>query len=441
MAARPAGFQENGKQESAPRSPREIEKDMKSAYGVQNFSKIWNLVQEAAGLKNVDAYKLIIRYALHGDDRDLERRTFLLLIKVTDPSIRKLMYQEARKNSNYKTRIILLGVAFQQQDDPEAFRVIQGAVLDSNPRVAVTAVKYLRRTGDANRAVPMLIKALEKAEHRRNRFFFDIQNALTALTGATMETAEDWKKFWEVRKTGKKATAREKSPTRARKASFFTVSVETDRVLFMIDVSGSMLKKDQPPVKKEVEPNKKGGVGPTVVRPSTRGRAGKREKKKKIPQEDLPLERQRLYRVQKELVRLIQELPEYISFTVLSFNHEAKFIDDSPRLLPAIPENKKRAISWVNNMKAESETWTDTAFERALTELQDLDTIFLLSDGAPYRKGKAIPPEKVLAEIKTSNRFLKVRIHTIGFEQAGSNLKSFLKKVAHAFDGTYVELE
>ena len=92
-------------------------------------------------------------------------------------------------------------------------------------------------------------------------------------------------------------------------------------------------------------------------------------------------------------------------------------------------------------MKAESETWSDTAFEEGLARVAGVDTIYFLSDGQPYRDGKHLGLRNVADSVKTLNRFVKSRVHTIGFRQAGDNLQNFLKVLALENDGTYTALE
>ncbi len=435
----------SGKEEPPPGEPRalpEIEKDMKKAISGQDYALLGKLAQEAALLKDPAAYRAIINGTLRGDDRDLELKVFRLFIKIEDPAALPVICQEAGKNSNWKTRIVLLGVCFQKRSDPKAFAVLTDGLKDPHLKVKFKAVRWLKESKDADRAVPALIEALKACEKGpRGRLFYDVENCLKELTGADLELAADWKTFWESAKTGNKSkTTKSSLKTQVRPPAFFSVSIESDRVLFIIDISGSMLKKD-PPLPEE-DPSTKAPPRPsgrTVVR-KTEAKEGEK-KSEKAAAEDLAADRQRLFRVKKELVRLIQALPPNVNFTVMSFNHEIAFISgESPRLFSASPENKKRAEDWVRAMVANGETWTDTAFEKALGQLPEVDTIYFLSDGCPYRNGANIPPDKVREEIKVQNRFAMARIHTFGFAQEGKNLQRFLMAVAAENDGKYTAL-
>ncbi len=447
--------QEKPEEAEAPvaRPLSEIEKDIKLAAASKNYLRLGELAQEAADLRHVDGINLVIHYTLRGEDYDLEARVFRILKAIEEPPLRAVIYHEAVKNPNFKTRIVLLGVVFQLREDPAAFQVLLGALKDPSRPVALTAVRRLREAKDVDRAVPALIEALGHYKNRpQSRMACDIRAALRSLTEASLEAVEDWRNYWEVRKSGGPVRPRADGKTRVVRPTFFKNEIESDKIVFIIDVSGSMTKRDPPPTKRKPAPKADPSPvpGKTVVRkaqnddPKTKvGKSSNDDESADKPkvETDLPVERERLFRVKNELVRTIESLPQSVAFTVLSYSNTHAFIGDSPQLLPATPENKQKAIDWVKKMKAEGETWTDTAFERVLGEVKDADTVFLLSDGQPYRNGKSIPEDAVLESVKTLNRFIKARVNTIGFLQAGSNLQFFLRRLASQNDGTYTPLE
>jgi hypothetical protein len=393
----------------------------------------------------------VVTWCLRGEDRDLEKKIYGKLVEATDPAVLSVVYSEAVKNPNFKTRIILLGVAGNHvrpgadgpSRDNAAFAALGQALKDPSRPVVLTAVKWLRESQDAARGVPLLIEGLKVAASG-SRASFDIRNTLKDLTGNDLEYAADWKNYWDAHKTavGAPPPPKKLNPTKVVKRSeFFSVPVESNRILFIIDISGSMTKKD-PPIPEMALPEEekqKKGKGPTVVQKT---KATPPPEKKAVPDdpEKLPLERQRIYRVKKELVRLIKSLPDTISFSIISFSHEVHVLGDTPGLIPASDGNKKKAEDWVNALQPNGETWTDSAFEKAFKEFKDFDTIYFLSDGAPYRKGANIPEGPVREGIRDQNRFVKARIHTFGFVQEGRNLRRFLENVAKENDGKFVAL-
>ena len=115
--------------------------------------------------------------------------------------------------------------------------------------------------------------------------------------------------------------------------------------------------------------------------------------------------------------------------------------DDLPALKTTLSwEQPKSAINYVRSFKAEGETWTDHAMHHVF-ETPGLRAVFLLSDGAPKRDGQRLPTDPILKWIKEANRFSRVRIHTVGFEQAGSKMRKFMGAIARQNHGKYVELK
>ncbi len=428
------------------RSLAEIEKEMKRAHAAKDFARLGKLSDEALETADPAAYRAVIQYALQGEDRELDAHVFNRLVAAEDPAARAVIYSEVTKNASFRTRIILLGVCrdlFLVKKDPAAFAPLAAGLRDRSRPAQLTAVRWIRETKETDRAVPLLIEALRGAEKQQpqSRFYFDVKNALKDFTKVDLELAADFQNYWDSYKAGRAPKPRQ-SPTRVvpRKADFFSVPLESDQVLFIIDISGSMEKKDPPmpdpagpEAKKKVEPGK------TVV-VKTKAQEGKDEKKKAGDDGGLSLERQRIWRVKRELVRIIKAMPENVRFTVESFNHEIHFVGDAPKLTLATPDNKKRAEDWVNALQPNGETWTDEAFARAFKELPEVDTIYFLSDGMPWRNGAKVADEKVLTEIREANRFTKCRIHSFGFLQEGANLKRFMEAVAKQNDGKFTPL-
>jgi hypothetical protein len=69
-----------------------------------------------------------------------------------------------------------------------------------------------------------------------------------------------------------------------------------------------------------------------------------------------------------------------------------------------------------------------------------VDSIFLLTDGAPQLPGEGadtrLPIEPILAEAKEQNRFLRCRINTISFKQIRDrSMRDFVQLLARQNDG------
>jgi hypothetical protein len=118
---------------------------------------------------------------------------------------------------------------------------------DPHRRVNLTAISLLKRLSKMESVDP-LITALEDREKKpHDRVYQDILKTLQAITGSSLEFAPDWRNYWEARKKGASALPSKKADlvtVTYKRPAFFTVDVDSDRVLFIIDISQSMLKRD-----------------------------------------------------------------------------------------------------------------------------------------------------------------------------------------------------
>ncbi len=415
-------------------------RELREGKVTKNPAVIIGALEKARGLDDPKLAEEIIKSCLTGSDYTVERSAGAILMRMKSPKSTKMIFSHLSKNPQYKTRIVLTAVAFQMVrlsdfNNQAAIDGLTGRLYDHEPRVVFTALSWMRTLNNV-KLVEAVVKRFKKEQKRPGtRLYNDLNRTLQDLTGEyDIEHPLDWENYWDARKQGlakpKKKKGNSAKATRRVSKKFFTLSLDSDKLVFIIDISGSMEKKD-PPMEKPKEGPKKGS---TSVK--------KREPKpKKVDPSKLPITRQRLFRVKKELKSTIQNLPSNVFFTIISYNHNVVFLDDrAPALVQASSANKTRATQWVDRLKAEGETWTDTAFERLFKEIDNFDTVIFLSDGMPYR-AKTLDKEVVRKSIRTINRYQKARIHTIGFLQAGRNLSNFLQLVAKDNDGTFTQLE
>jgi hypothetical protein len=141
-------------------------------------------------------------------------------------------------------------------------------------------------------------------------------------------------------------------------------------------------------------------------------------------------ERQRLRRAREQLTQAVEKLPKGALFNIITFSD--KVVPWQKQVQPSTPATIASALKFVNAFKAIGATHTDDALKMAFDDLA-VDTIVLLSDGAPVHKlgdSEALVT-KILAWVKDVNSARKVVIHTFGFESAGT----WPKKVPFAGGG------
>lgn len=294
-------------------------------------------------------------------------------------------------------------------------------------------------------SIPALIDRMQVEE---GRLAADLAAALESLTGRGFGTRlELWQRFWgdygdryQIPTDEELATLRAKQA--ARKAeyegssglAYHGISTPTRRVIFVIDISGSM--EDE------------------VV------------EKERFEDGDYP-SYSRIDIVKTELGRTIEGLEPYVQFNVLAFATEVKpwkktlqranvlgkkSAMDFVRKLEPIGGSSKEDLARVGLVTAanleggRTNTWGALAAALGVqTGLRkptrddyevDVDTIFFMSDGKPTA-GEFIDVEDIVREVRKVNELRRVVLHTIAL---GPFQKTFMKRLAQENGGVFVDL-
>jgi hypothetical protein len=169
-------------------------------------------------------------------------------------------------------------------------------------------------------------------------------------------------------------------------ASYYGIPLYAERLVFVIDISGSM-------------------AGP------------------------------RMESAQRELIQAILKLPETVSFTIVAFNHATVAWQKS--LVPAHEATKQAAASFVAGLVPGGKTASFDALDMAFSF--DAEAIYFLSDGEPTA-GRLVAPEAIVKFVTEANRSRRVSIYTIGIMPEGP-LAGFLKALANANFGIYRQVD
>ncbi len=154
----------------------------------------------------------------------------------------------------------------------------------------------------------------------------------------------------------------------------------------------------------------------------------------------------RLERCQDEITRAISALPRSATFGILAFSAEVR--PWRTEMSKATDANKEVAREWIAELRLGSSTNIHDALRDAFQMAAAgatkkgskalIDTIYLLSDGAPTRADATLDDaDKILAAVREWNTLGRVVIHCIGI---GEGLKfSFLEQLAREHQGTFVQ--
>lgn len=305
--------------------------------------------------------------------------------------------------------------------EPEAIADVRRLIVRSEePIVVETAIEAVARLGTRDAFEP-LIEGLKVGRLRaRQKARAGLRNLAKTLYGHEKDYHVDpnaWATYW--RKASSGVSPDDPSFSRAETTSYFRFPVQSDRVLFILDVSGSMEWPDAP---------RESGIKPSdwkerridaahkelfrVLRDlakQNRGRLPKAGKKSETT--DLP------YAPTEEGV----EPPTLFNVAtfagvVTPWQKEAVLANDV---------NVELAIAWIEKQLPRGGTATYDALEFGISQ-NNIDTVFFLSDGVPSL-GRVEEREAILAEVRRLNRFKRVTVHTVALIIGHSPIESARK--------------
>lgn len=250
-------------------------------------------------------------------------------------------------------------------------------------------------------AVPALIAVLERFRDHPEEvqsgklsglLLHRAHELLVAMTGAVFPATqpEKWRELWDKERDKIEVTQKKEPkgvPTTVA-SGFCGIPVQGTRVLFILDLSGSMaFAMDNPPA---------GG-------------------------KDAPKLSTRLDYAKRELISAMDQIAPNAFFNLITFNGNPKCKVWSKDMVPATEHNRTRFRKFVSELDGDGGTNLWSALEEGL-KLKSLvygnryetnvDELFVLSDGAPSQ-GDVLDPAEILRLVRECNRFSGLRINTV----------------------------
>ncbi|MEO0652452.1 MAG: VWA domain-containing protein, partial [Planctomycetota bacterium] len=299
-------------------------------------------------------------------DWDEQLRAFL---EHPSASARSAALRLLHERTDPAGRVALLAPALRSDDWPRVGAAVELLIAERTPE-----------------AVEALIDALGELEGRDQRA---VSDGLWRISGLQLGLrAKSWQAWWDDVREGFEPLSPEETELlleeRRREAeeggtsaSFFGVELESRRVCFIVDTSGSM---DELTSWGRTDRDD-GGVARDT----------------------------RLDVAKAELAAALDALPPGTLFNVVVFSNDADVWEG--RLQPANPSTVRKAKAFVDRQKAKGGTNLYAAL-RVAFEDQGLDSLVLLSDGEPSM-GKLRDPEAILGAIERWNGGRGVRIDCI----------------------------
>lgn len=263
----------------------------------------------------------------------------------------------------------------------DSYPLLPGLLNDPDWRVRVAAIEACREM----RTRETIGWLADRLEQEKGRLRWDIVVALHDLTGKDLGLeSRPWKAWWEANRetfqpkpgaTRGRPTAPDPGQTRS---SFFKIPILSDRIIFILDLSGSM----------------------------------------RDPSPESPLTK--LDVAKARMIETIRSLSPETRFGIVGLGsdedgtysmREQKTWGGRLALHPAVPTAKADAENFIRRQSARGWTNLYDAIEYAFGN-PEVDTIFLYSDGGASR-GVFFANGEILENVTRMNRFRKIVIHTV----------------------------
>jgi HEAT repeat protein len=304
--------------------------------------------------------------------------------------------------------------------EPEVIEELKRLIIrGEEPIVVETALEAVARLGTRD-AVEPLIEGLRVARLRARQ---KTRRALVRIAKEEFRMEKDyhvdpnsWTTWWKKVKRG--VDPDDPTFTESETASYFTFPIESDRVLFILDVSGSMKWPDAP---------KDSGIRPSdwngrrihvahrelfkALRALAKQNRGRIPKLKKGETSDFPL-----------VPNEDGEEPPTL-FNLATF--AGVVTPWQPDVVAATEENVEAGIAWIERQLPRGGTATYDALEFGILA-NNVDTIYFLSDGVPSL-GRFEEQETILSEVRKRNRFKRISINTVALIVGLSPIESVRK--------------
>jgi hypothetical protein len=288
----------------------------------------------------------------------------------------------------------------------EAVQRLHELIADKDWRVRSSAIEAAVGIRRKDTLPVLLTRLLEE----RGRMRAEVAYGLRMLTGLDLgETPTRWQRWWDAEGASFELPTREEvleiEALRADKkrqattaASFYGLPVISDRVCFVVDVSGSM---------------------------ETPADAGDRTSSDKSGPTRISV-------ALDQLRDLIRRIPEGDRCNMIFFDSNVRAWEK--QVVPLNDRTRADALEFINRRKAAGATNLYDALALAFDDPL-VDTIYVLSDGMP-NQGRITVPAQIREDIRNKNRLRRIIIHGVSVGQASA----LLRGLADDSGGKYVEV-
>ena len=427
-----------GELHAAPKMNKRQANQLKGKLVKAAKSKDWDavpgLIKELAAADDKKTFKLMLKVAgmapvRYRHEVSLALRTVAGQMK--SKAVQKELRKAARKaRSAAVRRALIIHLAAEKDWD-----TLIAAIRDKDEGVAALAAWNLV-DARVTKAVEPMIDELARLEKKRAGIWDVLKIGLGRMLGKKLSNSVSYRSRWTVVKgQGGLSSVKQSKPKKLSKGAMssgvrlFGRSIECTRVVFILDVSGSM---------KAVDPNQK-----LYDDEDDKLRSTRRKKPKDVggTGSRKPKGKTRLQRAQRALKKVINKLPSNYKINIIAYSTRVKIWrandrDTPPKLWALTPAIRKDACKFVDSFAASGVTATDTSLVRAF-DVEGARCFYLLSDGAPTHDGTTPVPTEDILSVLREKKSRHVIVHTLGFKGAD---RAMMKAVAKETVGRYSDI-
>lgn len=290
--------------------------------------------------------------------------------------------------------------------EEQLFQFVRERLPSSDWHVASQAIALSSALTD-RRAAPPLIEAMNVWLTRKRgglqaaRLLGDLEAELVNRSGRKLgQNPQRWRTWWRAVRAGETKLPSEDGVAERTKAAFFGLRPETDRVVFVLDRSGSM----------------DAGMGNSTKTAGNKSRT-------------------RFDEAGSQLIKCLEGLGEDARFEVILFSDGLRHFRDE--LVPANEKNLKSLARWISLNRPDGGTHLRPGVRSAMRvddpATLEADTVIVLCDGETIEG-----PTWVGSFIRVHNDLSRVRFHAV---QLGGRSDGTLEALCEHTSGDYVEIK
>lgn len=243
--------------------------------------------------------------------------------------------RDAENKADTDMRIVVMGALAAKGDNPEIAGVLMAALKDRSWRVRDAAIEGLTRVASSTNEDQIVLALINALAAENGKLRENLRNALRKITGERLGTDPDeWADWFKSKKRQDQGLPEKKGGDKGTRVKVFKTESFSDRYVFVLDTSVSMLKKITDEEKEK-------------LKKSVTGDGDEKDPRRPL---DWSIINCKLDLAREEIIRSLEVMdPKRTTFTVVSFAEKITFWKEE--LVSTDPKNVNEVADWLRAIK------------------------------------------------------------------------------------------